>query len=110
MDGLGVSQQMQVKFEMSATSGPGVSQCVCAHARACVCVRVSEGGKRAWEGWGPGACARAEPLCGARPRHTRPRVLPHLAPKQPSRRGGEPLLFHRRKQGPQEAFAPEIRA
>ena len=66
MDGLGVSQQMQVKFEVSATSGPGCfSVCVCTRTCMCVCVRVSEGGKRAWEGWGPGACAWAELLCGA---------------------------------------------
>lgn len=46
MDGLGVSQQMQVKFEMSATSGPGVSQCVCTRAcmRVCACVRGREEG------------------------------------------------------------------
>lgn len=43
MDGVGVSQQMQVRFEMSMASGPGGFS---------VCVPGSEGGERAWEGWG----------------------------------------------------------
>ena len=117
MDGLGVSQQMQVKFEMSATSGPGgFSVCVCTRTcmRVFACVRgrkeglggLGAGGLRlgvaALRGWRTAAA-------GARPLRSCPHVLPHLAPKQPSRQG-ESLLFHRRKQRPQEAFAPEIRA
>ena len=40
MDGIGVSQQMLVKFEMTVTSGPGgFSVCVHVHTCACVCQR-----------------------------------------------------------------------
>lgn len=45
MDGVGVSQQMLVKFEMSVTSGPGgFSVCVCMYIRVCACVRGREEG------------------------------------------------------------------
>lgn len=44
MDGVGVSQQMLVKFEMSVTSGPGgFSVCVCMYIRVCACVRGRAG-------------------------------------------------------------------